>query len=84
MCKCVIIVIQSSFCNRYIEIFKSCLSEVQAVTGINRGGFRQNRGMGRPGPYDRRDRYGDGLGMRGGRGGRGFSRERSGVNVKGG
>ncbi|KAB0801900.1 hypothetical protein PPYR_04086 [Photinus pyralis] len=51
--------------HRYIEIFRSSLSEVQSVVGINNrrmGGGGGGPGMGynsRPGPYDRGDRYGN-------------------------
>ncbi|XP_076458901.1 heterogeneous nuclear ribonucleoprotein F-like [Babylonia areolata] len=59
--------------HRYIEIFKSCMAEANAVTFRDRG-FRS---MGRPGPYDRGDRFGGSpMGM-------GFNRGRGGRNVKG-
>ncbi|KAL8597448.1 hypothetical protein ACOMHN_050946 [Nucella lapillus] len=65
--------------HRYIELFKSCLAEAQAVTGRDKG-FRS---MGRPGPYDRGDRFGNssmgpGVGPMGG-----FNRGPGGRNVKG-
>lgn len=45
--------------HRYIEIFRSSLSEIQNVlgyqTGRRSGGFNS-----RPGPYDRESRYGGG------------------------
>lgn len=56
--------------HRYIEIFRSSLSEIQNVLGYQRrrsGGFNS-----RPGPYDRESRYGGGGG--GGGGGRFQSR----------
>lgn len=47
--------------HRYIEIFRSSLSEIQNVlgyqTGRRPGGFNS-----RPGPYDRESRYGGGGG----------------------
>ncbi|CAH1794102.1 unnamed protein product [Owenia fusiformis] len=72
--------------HRYIEIFKSSLNEARAAMGLprqggfggmgGRGGFGGGMGMGRPGPYDRGDRFGGGGGgmgmggnMRMGRGG---------------
>ncbi|KAF5270437.1 hypothetical protein FQR65_LT05625 [Abscondita terminalis] len=49
--------------HRYIEIFRSSLSEVQSVLGVNsRRMGNGNSGMGynsRPSPYDRSDRYGN-------------------------
>ncbi|CAG5131528.1 unnamed protein product [Candidula unifasciata] len=57
--------------HRYIEIFKSSMSEANASVGGMRGGIHPLMGVGmpRPGPYDRGDRYGMGMGM--GYGGRG-------------
>jgi hypothetical protein len=52
--------------DRYIEIFKSSMGECQAVFGNQRGGMRppMGMGMGRPGPYDRGERFGPmGMGM---------------------
>ncbi|KAK7113545.1 heterogeneous nuclear ribonucleoprotein H2-like [Littorina saxatilis] len=69
--------------HRYIEIFKSSLAEANAVTGRDRG-FRGSMGMGRPGPYDRGDRFGGPMGPGGGSMGMGYSRGgRGGRNVKG-
>ncbi|XP_076439857.1 heterogeneous nuclear ribonucleoprotein F-like [Babylonia areolata] len=66
--------------HRYIEIFKSCLAEANAVTGRDRG-FRS---MGRPGPYDRGDRYGgSSMGPGAGSMGGSYNRGRGGRNVKG-
>ncbi|KAL8569539.1 hypothetical protein ACOMHN_002085 [Nucella lapillus] len=59
--------------HRYIEIFKSCLSEAHAMMGRDDRGYRS---MGRPGPYERGDRFG-------GSGGMGFGRGPGGRNVKG-
>lgn len=75
---------------RYIEIFKSSMSEANAVFGNQRGGFRPpmgpGMGIGRPSPYDRNDRFGGpigpGMGM-GGPMGMGFNRGRGGRNLKG-
>lgn len=75
---------------RYIEIFKSSMSEANAVFGNQRGGFRPpmgpGMGIGRPSPYDRNDRFGGpigpGMGM-GGPIGMGFNRGRGGRNLKG-
>ncbi|XP_055876218.1 heterogeneous nuclear ribonucleoprotein F-like isoform X2 [Biomphalaria glabrata] len=66
--------------HRYIEIFKSSMSEANAAGGI-RGSIRPLMGgmSSRPGPYDRGDRYGMGMGM-GGMGGYGRGRNR---NLKG-
>lgn len=53
------------FSFRYIEIFKSSMSEANAAGGI-RGGVRPLMAGGlpfRPRPYDRGDRFGLGLGM---------------------
>lgn len=49
--------------DRYIEIFRSSLSEVNSVLGYS-GNNNRRVGMGysRPGPYDRGDRYGGGGG----------------------
>ncbi|PVD38868.1 hypothetical protein C0Q70_01493 [Pomacea canaliculata] len=74
----------------YIEIFKSSMSEANAVFGNQRGGFRPpmgpGMGIGRPSPYDRNDRFGGpigpGMGM-GGPMGMGFNRGRGGRNLKG-
>ncbi|PVD38869.1 hypothetical protein C0Q70_01494 [Pomacea canaliculata] len=69
---------------QYIEIFKSSLGEATAVVGSQRGSFRPQMGMGRPGPYDRHDRYSSpgGAGM-GGPMGAGFNRGRGSRNLKG-
>lgn len=61
------------FCfHRYIEIFKSSMSEANAAGGGMRGGIHplMALGLSRPGPYDRGDRFGMGMGMMG-YGGRG-------------
>jgi len=70
--------------HRYIEIFKSSLAEAHAVTGRDRGGsgYGGRGGMGRPGPYDRNDRFGGNMGGPGPMGG-GFRGGRGGRNVKG-
>ena len=70
---------------RYIELFKSDLSEANAVSRKMRGGgIRPLMGgpgmMPRPGPYDRQERFMGG--MMGGPGG--YGRGRGGRNVKGG
>lgn len=61
------------FCvHRYIEIFRSSLSEVNSVVGFGGGGGNRRMGGGpgggmfnpRPSPYDRGDRYGGGGGGR--------------------
>ena len=61
------ILFPGSVCNssiRYIEIFKSSTYEIGgmgamgAMGGRPMGGMRGPMGMGRPGPYDRGDRYG--------------------------
>ncbi|BFZ17813.1 hypothetical protein BsWGS_20852 [Bradybaena similaris] len=57
--------------HRYIEIFKSSMSEANASVGGMRGGIHPLMGMPRPGPYDRGDRYGMGMGGGMGYGGRG-------------
>lgn len=67
---------------RYIEIFKSSLAEANAVTGRDRG-FRSSMGMGRPGPYDRNERFGGPMGPGGPVGMGGYNRGRGGRNVKG-
>jgi len=67
--------------HRYIEIFRSSLSEVRVAAANNprlgggmmgpggRGGGEGGRGFGgRPGPYDRNDRFGGGGGRHGGHG----------------
>ncbi|GJQ88331.1 hypothetical protein Trydic_g3807 [Trypoxylus dichotomus] len=59
--------------HRYIEIFRSSLSEVNSALGYSNrrmggGGGGSMGGYSRPGPYDRGDRYGGGGG--GGGGGR--------------
>ncbi|GFO33139.1 heterogeneous nuclear ribonucleoprotein f [Plakobranchus ocellatus] len=67
--------------HRYIEIFKSSLSEANGTGGMRGGGIRPLMGGGmppRPGPYDRGDRFGIGMGMMG----MGYGRGR-GRNVKG-
>ena len=71
---------------RYIEIFKSSLQELRNATNFHR--MRQpmsggsGGGMGRPGPYDRSDRFGGGMGQSmGGMGGYGRGRGRG--NIKG-
>jgi len=53
--------------HRYIEIFKSDLNEANNMSRKMRGGIRPLMGPmgGRPGPYDRHERYGGGP-MRGG------------------
>jgi len=78
--------------HRYIELFKSDLSEANQTCRKMRGGIQPLMGPGgpmggpmgpRPGPYDRQERFGGGMGMMGG-GGRGFGRGgRGGRNVKG-
>lgn len=73
---------QSLLHSRYIEIFKSSLAEANAVTGRDRG-YRSSMGMGRPGPYDRNDRFGGPMGPGGGPVGMGYNRGRGGRNVKG-
>ncbi|XP_019869700.2 heterogeneous nuclear ribonucleoprotein H-like [Aethina tumida] len=58
--------------HRYIEIFRSSLSEVNSVVGFGGGGGNRRMGGGpgggmfnpRPSPYDRGDRYGGGGGGR--------------------
>lgn len=70
--------------HRYIELFKSDLSEANAVSRKMRGGgIRPLMGgpgmMPRPGPYDRQERFMGG--MMGGPGG--YGRGRGGRNVKG-
>ncbi|CAG5131904.1 unnamed protein product [Candidula unifasciata] len=53
--------------HRYIEIFKSSMAEANAAGGL-RGGIRPLMAGGmplRPGPYDRGDRFGMGMGMMG-------------------
>lgn len=54
------------------------------MVGSQRGSFRPQMGMGRPGPYDRHDRYSSpgGAGM-GGPMGAGFNRGRGSRNLKG-
>lgn len=47
---------------RYIEIFRSSLSEVNSVLGYTGNNRRMGMGYSRPGPYDRGDRYGGGGG----------------------
>ena len=53
-----------TYVNRYIEIFRSSLSEVHSIIGLNNrrmGSGGSGSGMGystRPSPYDRGDRYG--------------------------
>uniref|UniRef100_A0A0B7AU52 RRM domain-containing protein n=1 Tax=Arion vulgaris TaxID=1028688 RepID=A0A0B7AU52_9EUPU len=58
--------------HRYIEIFKSSMSEANSSLGGMRGGIHplMAGGMSRPGPYDRGDRFGMGMGVMG-YGGRG-------------
>uniref|UniRef100_A0A0B7ASE3 RRM domain-containing protein n=1 Tax=Arion vulgaris TaxID=1028688 RepID=A0A0B7ASE3_9EUPU len=58
--------------HRYIEIFKSSMSEANSTGSGIRGGIRplMAGSMSRPGPYDRGDRFGLGMGMMG-YGGRG-------------
>lgn len=54
---------------RYIEIFRSSLSEVSGVLGYTGNNSRRmSMGYSRPGPYDRGDRYGGGGGGGGGGG----------------
>lgn len=75
--------------SRYIEIFKSSLQELRNATNFHRmrspmsGGGAG--GMGRPGPYDRSERYGGGgggsVGQSMGMGGYGRGRGRG--NIKG-
>lgn len=48
--------------HRYIEIFRSSLSEIQNVLGYQ--GRRSGGYNSRPGPYDRESRYGGGGGGR--------------------
>lgn len=78
--------------HRYIELFKSDLGEANQTCRKMRGGIRPLMGppgmggpMGpRPGPYDRQERFGGGMGMMGGGGGGGYGRGgRGGRNVKG-
>ncbi|KAI4458856.1 heterogeneous nuclear ribonucleoprotein-related [Holotrichia oblita] len=57
--------------SKYIEIFRSSLSEVNSVLGYSNrrmGGGGSMGGYSRPGPYDRGDRYGGGGGGGGGSG----------------
>ncbi|KAH9495430.1 Heteroproteinous nuclear ribonucleoprotein H [Bulinus truncatus] len=70
--------------HRYIEIFKSSMSEANAAGGI-RGGIRPLMGgmPSRPGPYDRGDRFGMGMGMSGMGYGRGRNRNLKGVRSSG-
>ena len=67
---------------RYIEIFKSSLSEANGHGGMRGGGGIRPLMSGgmppRPGPYDRGDRFGMGMNMMG----MGYGRGR-GRNVKG-
>lgn len=68
--------------HRYIEIFKSSMSEANRAGGGMRGGIRPLMGGGggmmpRPGPYDRGDRFGMGM-----MAGMGYGRGR-GRNLKG-
>ncbi|XP_013408423.1 heterogeneous nuclear ribonucleoprotein H3 [Lingula anatina] len=87
--------------HRYIEIFKSSLQEaknamnmMQRMEMMSRmgggGGGRMGSGMGRPGPYDRVDRFGGGMGggmgsgMGSGMGGMGsYGNRGRGRNIKG-
>ncbi|KAH9495429.1 Heteroproteinous nuclear ribonucleoprotein H [Bulinus truncatus] len=65
--------------HRYIEIFKSSMSEANASGGLIRGIRPLMAGVPlRPGPYDRGDRYGMSMGMMGMPYGRGRAR-----NLKG-
>ncbi|BFZ11938.1 hypothetical protein BsWGS_14977 [Bradybaena similaris] len=61
--------------HRYIEIFKSSMSEANASVGGMRGGIYPLMGMPRPWPYNRDDRYSISMGSMG-YGGRGRSLER--------
>ena len=81
------------FTSRYIEIFKSSLAEARSAMAPRMRGPMggMGGGMGRPGPYDRGDRFGGGNmggggggfgGGGGGGGGGGYSRGR-GRNIKG-
>ncbi|XP_076458903.1 heterogeneous nuclear ribonucleoprotein F-like [Babylonia areolata] len=53
--------------HRYIEVFKSNLQECRAIFGNEQFGMRgpmgMGMGMGRPGPYDRNDRFGNPMAM---------------------
>ena len=55
--------------HRYIEIFKSSLVELKSALTPRMRGLMNNSPMGRPGPYDRGDRFGN---MGGGMGGGGM------------
>ncbi|KAG1675093.1 Heterogeneous nuclear ribonucleoprotein H2 [Nymphon striatum] len=57
--------------HRYIEIFQSSLQEVRNATQKSNPRMRSMMGGGRPGPYSRNDRYGDGGNMGGRYGGGG-------------